>query len=349
MKALILKDNNKGVALENVDYPILREDGVIAKVLYAGICGTDIETYRNKGNLWCKPPVVLGHEFCAEVVEVGKKVKNFKIGDKVVSELYVSTCEKCIHCRRKEYYMCKERVPLGFKANGSFAEFIYLSERCLHKINKDISPLEAVLAEPISVCITALNRNKTISKIGNLEKVLIIGPGPLGIISSKLICLMGAKKVYLVGKNSSEPIRFKIAKKVGVDEILNSERIDIVDYLKGETNNYGVDLAVETSGTISGFDMCLESIKNSGMVCEIGTFNAEDRFRLARLCEKNSCIVFSVASSSESWKMAVNIINRKTINFRPLVTSIYTLDKWKEAFEVAGDSRKSVKVLFEPN
>ena len=178
MKALMKTQPGPG-NLELLDIPEPAVSGNLVKirVVYSGVCGTDIHTWDGvyPGN---KPPVVLGHEFSGYVTETGPDVLSIKPGDRVTSETTFSTCGECVFCRRKDYNLCSFRKGIGTQVNGSFAEYVLSREESVHKLPDSISLLSAALTEPLACAVHGCLER---TSIGNGSTVLILGPGTIGL------------------------------------------------------------------------------------------------------------------------------------------------------------------------
>jgi L-iditol 2-dehydrogenase len=142
------------MSLVDIPEPKAIDDLVKIKVAYTGICGSDIHTFKGE---YSNPtlPVVLGHEFSGVVVEVGKDVKNVKVGDRVTSQTTFEICGECDYCKEKDYNLCSYRKGLGTQVNGSFAEYVISREKSVHVLPKEISLKAAALSEPLACCVHA--------------------------------------------------------------------------------------------------------------------------------------------------------------------------------------------------
>ena len=173
MKALVKYAKGPGnLEIREVEEPKVSGDLVKIRVVYAGICGSDLHTWAGEyaSN---KPPVTLGHEFSGIVEEVGPDVKELKVGDRVTSETTFKTCGKCIYCKNEEYNLCSSRQGLGTQADGGFAEYVINHEARIHKLPEKVSLLQASLTEPLACCVHGAMET---SQVKPGETVLIFGP-----------------------------------------------------------------------------------------------------------------------------------------------------------------------------
>ena len=197
IKALVKKENTKGLSMENVPMPILNNDSVLIKVKKTGICGTDLHIYN--WDDWAKKtltlPMVIGHEFCGEVCDKGKDVKNIQINDRVSAEGHI-VCGFCRNCRAGKGHLCRNTKGIGIQVPGAFAEYICVPETNVIKIPNNINDDVAAIFDPLG---NAFHTALSYQIIG--EDILITGAGPIGIMAAKVCQVIGARKVILIDIN----------------------------------------------------------------------------------------------------------------------------------------------------
>jgi L-iditol 2-dehydrogenase len=233
----------------------VQKNQVKIKVAYTGICGTDIHTftgqYKNS-----QTPVVLGHEFSGIVVEVGEDVTKVKVGDKVTSETTFVTCGECDYCLEKDYNLCAHRKGIGTQINGSFAEYVISREESVHVLPDAVDLKAAALTEPLACCVHA-SLEKTVVKKG--DKVLIFGPGPIGLLQAQVVKAQGAF-VILAGITKDQK-RLELAKSLGVDVAVDIQKESLEEIVLAYTNGYGVDKLFECSGAVQALNQGLPLVK----------------------------------------------------------------------------------------
>jgi len=166
MKAIVKWKKGDGfVELREVPKPVIDSESVLIEVKAAGICGTDIHIIHDEFEY--SPPVIMGHEFSGEIVETGEKVKAWKVGDRVVSELHTGACRVCRLCRTGNSQICSKKRPIGSGQDGAFAEFIKVPSWLLHKIPGEVSFEEAALTEPTAICVHCILEKRTDFSSGN--------------------------------------------------------------------------------------------------------------------------------------------------------------------------------------
>ena len=268
MKAALWYGKND-VRVEDVKEPDTVEGSVKIKVKWCGICGSDLHEYIGgpifipvgqphplSGNT---APVVLGHEFSGEVVEIGDGVSNFKVGDRVIVEPIVA-CGKCAACREGKYNICSS---LGFHglcgSGGGFAEYTVFPQEFVHKIPDSMTYEQAALVEPMAVALHSVR----MAGFRTGDTALVLGSGPIGIATIECLKSAGAKQVIVLQRKS---IRQEYAKRAGADIVLDPTEVNIAEEVMKLTNGIGVNAAFETTGSKTGFDIGLDSIKFEGIL-----------------------------------------------------------------------------------
>lgn len=189
MKAVILKSiEGKKFSIEDVNEPVAKSNDVKIKVEAAGICATDIHIAEGEFNAIL--PLILGHEFSGTVVEIGDCVSNIKVGDRVTAESVIYSCGKCAYCISGHYSICKERKAIGVQFNGAFAEYVLVPHEKVFKLHDNIDFISAALTELLACCVHGLVEETNISAG---DRVLISGPGPLGLLALQVAKIQGGE------------------------------------------------------------------------------------------------------------------------------------------------------------
>ena len=265
MQALV-KTGGRVEDLDLKEWPDPRPapDEVKLRIAAAGICGTDIHII--KGEWPCNPPVVLGHEFCGTIVEVGSEVRRFKLNDRVVASNPARTCGHCYHCRVGNPFMCLHRISAGYMIDGAFAEYICIrGERC-HPLPDHVSFRQAALGEPMSVAIHAVIERTTVHA-GDL--VLVSGAGSVGLLTMLVAKLEGAR--VIVAGITKDQSRLALAKSLGADFVVDSSKEDLLGIVRA-LDNEGADLVYECSGAAASLDLCWDAVKREGTLAQVGIY-----------------------------------------------------------------------------
>ncbi|HGJ66803.1 TPA: L-threonine 3-dehydrogenase, partial [bacterium] len=217
MKAGVLEGIDKLVVKE-VETPKISEDSLLLKVRSCAVCGSDIRIYHY-GNPRVKYPQIVGHEIAGDVVEVGSKVKRFKVGDRVAIGADVP-CGECSFCRDGIGNNCMINYAMGYQFQGGYAEYLLVDPLVInfgpiHKIPDNLSYDEATLAEPLACCINGLE----LSWVSLGDVVVIIGAGPVGCMLAELSKVMGAKKTIITQRSKT---RLEMAKSFDIDVVISA-------------------------------------------------------------------------------------------------------------------------------
>lgn len=313
--------------------PVAKDGWVVVEVAGCGVCGTDLHILNDKFNSW--PPVVLGHEYTGRIVEIGTNVNKYKIGDRVVCEQHTHACLTCPVCRRGAIHLCPNKRPPGVGIDGAFAEFVTLPENLLHKVPDGVSFLAASITEPTAICITGLDR----VGLKSGERVLVIGPGPIGLISALLAKASGASEVLVVGRKSSHD-RLVIAQQLGLSvyEIGDTDPVKVL----GER----FDVVIDSTG--NALSLAVAATCRLGRVLELGLADTPNiEFTLNAAMTRSISIYMSMSSEYSSWDRALALMASGTYDPSPLST-LYSLNDWQQAFQDVKD-RKVIKAIIFPH
>lgn len=336
MRALVKLEKGPGHVELKSDWPKpqVKPGWVLVEVIACGICGTDIHIEEDTHKNW--PPVVLGHEYTGRIVEIGNDVEGWKIGDRIVCEQHHGACLKCDACRHGAIHLCPSKRSPGWGIDGAFADFVLLPAWLLHKVPDGVTWLAATVTEPTAICITGLDR----VNLQPGERVLVIGPGPIGLISALLAKASGASEVLVVGRSSSRK-RLELAKSLG----LSTYEINDKNTLEAIGENF--DVSIDSTGVGESFSLACSATRRQGRVLEMGIASTDKvEFNLNIAMYRALSIYMSMSSEYSSWNRALRLMESGAYDPRPL-TSIYTLDDWKTAFHDV-EKRSAVKGVITP-
>ncbi len=331
------------VDLVEIAEPVPEDDEVLIRIRAAGICGTDL--HIEEGHFHCNPPVVLGHEFSGEIIEIGKKVSNFKIGDRVVAEAHKGGCGRCRFCKRGEVEVCPQKRAIGYKIDGCFAPLLTLPASSLHVIPENVSFEQAALIEPIAIVMKALGQK---CRLEPEDFVVVLGCGPIGLLAAAVARTMGACTVVISGTNDDEKIRLDTARKMNIDHVVNIEQEDLDRKVDELTNGVCADLVVEACGAPSAINQAFDLIRTNGRICGLGMTGADSvAFPWNAALLKSAELIFSASSNWTSWRSAISILSRKQIHVDHLITKKMPISQWHDAFALL-KKLEAIKVLLIP-
>jgi len=331
------------VELRELPIPEPGEDDVLLRVGAVSVCGSDVHQYRNEQSWPVRVPVVLGHEFCGEVARLGRRVRGFKEGDRVVSETAASICGECLYCRTGEYNLCPHRAGFGYGAHGGMAEFARVPARCLHHI-PDALPFErAALTEP---CCVGYNAVAVKSRIRPGDTVVVLGPGPIGLLCAEMARLGGAGTLIVAGTRGDRP-RLEAARALGVTQAVDVDETDLLALVRSQGDGLGADLVVDASGASIALEQALEIVRPGGQITKVGWGPQPLGFSLDPLVQKAITLQGSFSHTFKSWEQVVRLLAGGRINLGPIISCVSPLQGWRDCFDGMHTGRY-VKAVLQP-
>lgn len=343
MKAVVKTKPGAGHLTFAADWPEPKPlpDEVKLRVNAAGICGTDIHII--KGTWRCDAPVVLGHEFCGTVVEVGDLVRGFQPGDRVVAANPARTCGNCYYCRAGNAFMCAERESKGYMTDGAFADYITIRASQCHHLPDNVTFREAALGEPVSVAVHAAIERHTVHA-GDL--VLVSGVGCIGLLTMQVARLEGAR-VIIAGLDKDRN-RLECAQKLGADVVVNVEKADLLEILNEVSRGRGADTVFECAGSEASLAACWKAVRKQGTLVPLGMYSGPVTTDFNSISMKELNVVGSYGYVWTSWQRCVQLMSEKKINADLLVSHEFPLRDYEEAFRVTQDGT-AIKVVLRPD
>lgn len=316
------------IRYEELPVPNCGEKDVLIKVAYAGICGSDLHIYK-KGMFIQNIPETMGHEFSGTVIKTGSKVHLLQAGDRVTANPMV-TCGNCIACRTGHRGSCETLGFIGEVRPGCFAEYIALPQEDVIKAPPDIDLKKLALAEPLAVALNICRQ----AKPAPTDKVLIVGPGPIGLLTAlalKNVC--GLENPTILGRS---PARLSIAKALGMKTTTQL----------GDDSYF--DLIIEAAGNETALSNAVAHALPGGKICVVSIFEDDFIFDINTIVAKQlsiiGCNVYETRHIQESTKLLADGI----IDPSPLVTDTYDLADCREAFAaLCSKDKKACKILFQ--
>jgi threonine 3-dehydrogenase len=337
MKALIKKESKPGLWLEDVAEPKIGINDVLIRVDRTGICGTDLHVYE--WNAWARQtipvPLVVGHEFVGEIIEVGTNVADFQPGNIVSAEGHV-VCGRCRNCLAGRRHLCKNTKGIGVNRPGAFAEYISVpvTNVWLHKENIDRDV--ASIFDPFG---NAVHTALSFDVLG--EDVLITGAGPIGIMAAAVVKHAGARFVVITDLNE---YRLELARRMGVTVALNIKNGTLRDVQKQLGMKEGFDVGLEMSGNEAAFRGMIENMCHGGKIAMLGIPSESIEINW-------NTVIFNMLTIKgiygremyETWyKMTVML--ESGLDIKPVITHRYHYSEFEKGFEVmqTGQSGKVV-------
>lgn len=325
------------VRFEKIEKPSYKADEVLIKVVYAGICGSDLHIYR-KGMFIQNIPETMGHEFVGIVEEVGEEVTEYKKGDAVTANPMVP-CMQCLSCKKGQYNTCEALGFIGEVCQGCFAEYIVVKKQKVIPIQQeDIESAgnlkRFVLIEPLAVAINVMRR----ANFTHNDKIVVFGAGPIGCLVVAL-----AKQIYDIGHITVVDLsekRLEFAKMAGAD-------ICLTDGNKLQEDYTG---SVDCAGVSQTVDMAVSHVSANGKLCIVSIFENPAVIDCNKIVEKQLCIIGCNVYTNEELHTACKILSQKNFEIEFLITNVFSPEECKKAFRILTENNKTEqKVIFQMN
>jgi threonine 3-dehydrogenase len=326
MKALVKARAEAGLEIEDVPVPEVGRDDVLIRVLAAGVCGTDVHIYEWDG--WAqrnvKAPLVIGHEFAGEIVEIGSDVQDLAVGDIVSGEGHL-VCGRCRNCMAGRRVQCARTKGVGVNYPGAFAEFIALPATNVWRHPADIDLAVAAIFDPFG---NAVHTALTFPVLG--EDVLITGAGPIGIMAAIVARHAGARHVVITDVS---PYRLELAAKIGVTEAVDTTQTPLRDVMSGLGMREGFDVGMEMSGKPVALREMLGSMTHGGKVAMLGLPSEQFAIDWAHLV-LNMITIKGIYGREmfETW-YEMSVLTASGVDISPVITHRFDASDYATAFD----------------
>lgn len=311
------------VELREIEKPVPGEEDVLLEVANVGVCGSDLHQWTSNHSWPVNYPVVLGHEFGGRIAETGSRVVGWKEGDRVVSETAAVIDPNNCMTRIGLYNLDPTRKGFGYGVNGAMTRFVRVPARCLHRVPDNLAFEQACLTEPCSVAYNAVVVNSTL-RPG--DRVVVIGPGTIGILCAAVARLCGAE-VALVGLEHDRN-RLKIGKEYGCDTIIG----DASEWAR-QRDGLGADCIIDASGISATLKIALDLIRPNGQITKVGWGPQPLNFSLDPLVQKNVRLQGSFSHNWPIWERVIALLASGQLNVKPIIGGVWSVAHWHEAFE----------------
>lgn len=325
MKAIVYK-GPEVLDYEDVTERAPRDSEVKIRVKACGICGSDVHGYLGLTGRRL-PPMIMGHEFCGEVVELGKNAGRLRIGDRV-SVYPVDFCGKCEMCRKGDVHLCLNKRAFGvLDVDGAFAEYINVPEKCCFAIADNVPYETASLMEPLAVAY------RGITGAGDLEgkTVLIVGAGTIGLLALACAKQKNAKKILVSDLSES---RLKTAAEMGADVTINPSEEEFDSRIKAETEGKGVDIGVEAVGAEPSVRQVMSALRLAGRAVWIGNNRRMINIDMQEIVTRELSVRGSFLYGYEEFRKGVELLNEGKLYVDPLISRAITLKEVPEYMDI---------------
>ncbi|HWB00363.1 MAG TPA: zinc-binding dehydrogenase [Pirellulales bacterium] len=325
------------VELRDIPRPEIGPEDVLLEVAAVGVCGSDLHQWTGEHSWPVNYPVVLGHEFAGVVVELGERVTGWREGDRAVSETAAVVDPNSPMTRQGLYNLDPNRKGFGYGVNGAMTRWVRVPARCLHHLPDNLPFERAGLTEP---CCVAYNAVAVQSPIKPGDRVVVLGPGPIGILCAAVAKLQGAE-VAVVGLERDRA-RLNVAEQFGC--------VTITDGLEAwvkQGDGLGVDGAIDAAGISATMKTAIDIVRPNGWVTKVGWGKAPYGYSLDPLVQKNITLRGSFSHNWPVWERVIRLLSTNALDVTKITGGIWPLDQWHTAFEEMHSGR-IVKAVLKP-
>lgn len=311
------------------EMPNIQDDEVLVKMEYCGVCGSDVHYFRfgGIGRRKVTYPYVLGHECTGEVLEIGAKVTNVAVGDKIVMEPGLG-CGHCEYCMTGRYNLCEDMKFMATPPyNGAFKKYLTYPARGCFKLPDSVSTLEGAMIEPLAVGMHAARRGE----VDNSKVVLITGMGCIGLMTLLSCKAMNAQKIIVTDVFQN---RLDKALALGADEAINVAETDMIGRLKELTGGKGADIVFETAGRAQTAAQNVFAVRRGGVIVQVGTIADPVSYQFNEL-GKIEADIRSVFRYRNIFPLAIKLIEKGDIDLKAIGPDIFDFEDVAQAFDTA--------------
>jgi len=343
VKAIVKTRPAKGAEYLDVDLPSIGPNDLLVKVQAAAICGTDNHIYD--WTPWAQervtPPMIFGHEYAGEVVEVGSAVTGWQVGDMVAAETHIP-CQQCYQCRTGRQHTCERMRIIGVHVDGAFAEYAALPVACAWKLAPGTSPELGAILEPIGVAANGLFKDRI-----DGASVAVIGCGPIGIFAAQLAAGAGARRLFVTDVNA---YRLDLARHIVPQATaLNPAEDDVEAIIAEATEGRGVDVAIELSGSQAGATQAFSILAKGGRVSLVGLPSRPITLEMTSAIIYREAVVYGSTGRLmwDTWYKVDGLLKAGAFDPLPVITHRFPLSEFDRALQLTMGGNAG-KVILTP-
>lgn len=311
------------VEIREVEKPEIGDEDVLLEVANVGVCGSDLHQWTSDHSWPVNYPVVLGHEFGGVIAEKGTRVTRWMEGDRVVSETAAIIDLNNPMSKIGLYNLDPTRKGFGYGVNGAMTKYVKVPARCLHKVPDQLAFEHACLTEPCCVAYSAVVEN---TRLKPSDRVIVIGPGTIGILCAAMAKLCGAE-VAVVGLESDRK-RLEIVKQYGCEAIT----VDAGAWAK-ERDGLGVDCVIDAAGNSATLSIAMQLVRPNGKITKVGWGPQPLGYCLDPLVQKNITLQGSFSHNWPMWERVLVLLSSGQLNVKPIIGGVWPVTEWHDAFE----------------
>lgn len=344
MKAIIKDTKGPGARVVERPVPKPTSHQVLIKVNATSICGTDVHIYN--WDPWAagriKPPIIFGHEFSGEVIEIGEQVEHIKVGDHVSAETHIP-CGGCFQCRTGKMHICQNLEIIGVDRDGCFAEYVAIPEICCIKNDKSLSWEIASVQEPFGNAVYCVSESFVAGK-----SVAIFGDGPIGVFATGIAKAYGATNLIVCGM---QKFRLGLMSKFNPDHIIDVTRQNVRETIMKATGGEGVDVVIEISGAESAIHDGFAVVKRGGTFTAFGIPSKPIGLNLAEEVVFKGIRINAISGRKmfETWYEVANLLNSGRVDLKSVITHTFALEEIDKAMELLNAKEVTAgKIVLKP-
>lgn len=334
--------------LREVPVPEIGEDDLLIEIKAAGICGSDVAYDNGDHPHHLNCPVILGHEFAGVVSKVGKNVKDWKVGDRVVSDNTGYVCGKCYACTNGQFLSCPERLGMGYGMDGGFTDYVKISGELLSRnpnaifaIPENVSFDEAAILDPIC------NSYKAVVQEGKIlpgEDIIVYGVGPLGLFAIQIAKLAGCANIIAVAREKDK-VRIEMAKKYGANHIIKSDKQNVLEEVKRITKGDMAAVCIDAAGANAVMEEAVYVVRYGGKIVRIGYDKHPYEQTMDPFTERGVSLIGHFGYDYNSWKNVLRLLELGKVDLKGMISHHIKLEDWQKGFNLLR-SKKAIKVII---
>ncbi|MCL5071332.1 MAG: galactitol-1-phosphate 5-dehydrogenase [Actinobacteria bacterium] len=338
MKALVY-EGPKNIKIKHVKDPVPNKGEVLIKVKATGICGSDVHGYLGITGRRT-PPMIMGHEFSGDILEIGQGVTEFNIGDRVTVQPLIF-CGVCKYCQQGLTNLCINKKFYGaMDTNGSMAEFISAPQKLIYKLPPSINYLEGAMIEPLAVAYRAVNQ------VANTEgeNVFIVGAGTIGLLVLQIVKSKSPSKIFI---SDIDDNCLELAKKMGADFTINPIKDNLIDIINRETKNEGIDTAFEVVGIPATVQQAMSVLKKKGTCVWVGNLEKMINLNMQEIVTKELNIGGTYSYTHIQFGDSIKFLVEKDLDLDSIISKVVPLEEGPAMFEKLAEGKSSlIKVIL---
>ena len=328
----------KEIIFEEVPVPEVKENEVLVKIMNIGICGSDIHVYHGE-HPFTSYPVTQGHEVSGEVVELGKGVTEFYVGQKVTIEPQVY-CGECYPCRHGKYNLCEELKVMGFQTTGTASEYFAVDASKVTPIPTEMSYEEGAMIEPLAVAVHGVKQMGDVTGMN----IVVIGAGPIGNLVAQTAKGMGAAKVMITDVSD---YRLEKAKECGIDICVNTRNKDFGEAMVEVFGPDKADVIYDCAGNNITMGQAIQHARKGSVIVLVAVFAGMATIDLAVANDHELDIKSTMMYRHDDYVDAIRLVDEGKVLLTPLISKTFAFKDYLKAYEYIEENRETtMKVII---